>query len=53
MSNQYSTPMIAMDPVLGHPGIGIPMMPGVPNAFPPGGMPYGYPGMWNPSFGGW
>ena len=50
-----------IDPVLGHPGVGIPVMPGVPMGYPIGihpyaGMPYGYPGSmstWNPPFGFW
>lgn len=53
---------VAMDPVLGHPGIGIPIMPGVPYGYPLMGYSpviypgMGYPGsfgMWNPPFGAW
>ena len=56
MRNPYAAPMPVMDPVLGHPGIGIPMMPGVPIGYLPGLMPYGYPGntgMWNPYVSRW
>ena len=38
----YGTAPMGIDPVLGHPGMGIPIMPGVPY-----GYPYaGYPGAW-------
>lgn len=53
---------IGIDPVLGHPGIGIPIMPGTPlgypmglhpfGAYPGGGYPFGV-GAWNPPFGMW
>lgn len=53
----YGTSPIGMDPVLGHPGMGIPIMPGTPFGSPFAGYPYsGYPGgmgMWNPPFGAW
>lgn len=56
--NPYATPMPAMGPLpglpgvgypgVGYPGVGFPMMPGAPGAYPmnigPYGMPYGYPG---------
>lgn len=53
---------IGIDPVLGHPGVGIPIMPGVPLGYPIGGYPFGaYPyggfpyggGALNPPFGAW
>jgi hypothetical protein len=53
---------IGIDPVLGHPGMGIPIMPGTPLGYPIGGYPFGaYPyggfpfgmGGWNPPFGAW
>jgi len=58
---------IAIDPVLGHPGMGIPIMPGTPYGYPfmgyspahypgaiyPGSMYPGSVGMWNPPFGAW
>jgi hypothetical protein len=53
---------IGIDPVLGHPGVGIPIMPGTPLGYPIGGYPFGaYPyggfpfgmGAWNPPFGAW
>lgn len=53
---------IATDPVLGHPGVGIPIMPGIPYGYPFMGLgPVYYPGMvypgsmgmWNPPFGAW
>jgi len=53
---------IGMDPVLGHPGIGIPFLPGIPLGYPIGVAPFGawpysgYPlgmGAWNPPFGVW
>lgn len=54
-----SVPM--MDPMPVYPGIGFPVMPGLPGAYPAnvlpfGGMPLGYPGnmaMWNPATAGW
>lgn len=55
----YGTSPLGIDPVLGHPGIGIPIMPGTPYGYPFLGYPYGgYPGgmgmgMWNPPFGAW
>ncbi len=53
----YGTSPLGIDPVLGHPGIGIPIMPGTPYGYPFAGYPYaGYPGgmgMWNPPFGAW
>ncbi len=56
MSTPYSASMVGMDPVLGYPGIGMPMMPGVPAGYLFGGVSYGSPGnmgMWNPVFGRW
>lgn len=52
------TAPLGIDPVLGHPGIGIPLIPGVPYGYPLGVYPYGfYPGLgmgaWNPPFGAW
>ena len=47
----YGTAPLGIDPVLGHPGIGIPIMPGTPF-----GYPYaGFPGVWGgyPPFGVW
>lgn len=54
----YGTAPLGIDPVLGHPGMGIPIMPGTPYGYPFIGYPYGggYPGgmgMWNPPFGAW
>lgn len=58
----YGTAPLGIDPVLGHPGIGIPIMPGTPYGYPFVGYPYGgfpytgYPGglgMMNPPFGAW
>lgn len=53
----YGTAPLGIDPVLGHPGIGIPIMPGTPYGYPFIGYPFaGYPGglgMWNPPFGVW
>ena len=58
----YGTTPLGIDPVLGHPGIGIPILPGVPYGYPfvghpYGGIPYlGSPlgvGAWNPPFGVW
>ena len=53
---------IGIDPVLGHPGMGIPIMPGTPlgypigvypfGAYPYGGFPFGT-GAWNQPFGAW
>lgn len=47
----YGTAPLGIDPVLGHPGIGIPIMPGTPFGYPF----VGYPGVWGayPPFGGW
>ncbi|MGD8783954.1 MAG: hypothetical protein PVF28_01760 [Thioalkalispiraceae bacterium] len=61
LAHGYPVHTPAIDPVLGHPGIGIPIMPGIPLGYPVGvhpyaGVPYGYPGsmgMWNPPFGLW
>jgi len=57
----YANPMPAVNAPPMYPGVGFPMMPGVPAAYPMGllpfgGTPYGYPGniaMWNPPFGAW
>lgn len=53
----YGTAPLGIDPVLGHPGIGIPIMPGTPYGYPFVGSPIpGYPGgigAWNPPFGVW
>jgi len=59
--NPYAVSMTTMDPVLGHPGMGIPMMPAIPGGYPMGGYPmvggpFAYPGsagMWSPPFGAW
>ena len=40
-SNKSNQQMPAMDPALGNPGNGIPMMPGVPGGLPFAGVPYG------------
>ncbi len=40
----YGTAPLGIDPVLGHPSMGVPMMPGVP---------YGYPYMGHPGFNSW
>lgn len=56
MPTPYASSMMVMDPVLGHPGIGMPMMPGVPAGYLFGGVSYGFPGntgMWNPVYGRW
>ena len=47
----YGTAPLGIDPVLGHPGMGIPIMPGTPFGYPYGGYP-GF-GSWNPPFGAW
>ena len=47
----YGTAPLGIDPVLGSPGIGIPIMPGTPYGFPYGGYPG--VGFWNPPFGAW
>lgn len=61
-TNPYQFPLgtapMGIDPVLGHPGIGIPILPGVPYGYPGLGLPFTgyYPGaygMGNPVFGGW
>ena len=64
--NPYGPSMPAMGPMPGYPGVGFPVMPGVPGAyplqvFPFGGTPFGYPGNlgpwnmggWNQPFGAW
>jgi len=47
----YGTAPMGIDPVLGSPGIGIPIMPGTPFGYPF----VGYPGVWGgyPPFGVW
>ena len=47
----YGTAPLGIDPVLGSPGIGIPIMPGTPFGYPYAGYP-GF-GFWNPPFGAW
>lgn len=47
----YGTAPLGIDPVLGHPGIGIPIMPGTPFGYPYAGFPGGWGGY--PPFGAW
>lgn len=50
----YGTAPMGIDPVLGHPGMGIPIMPGTPFGYPMMGLPIaGYPGGVGIPFGRW
>lgn len=45
----YGTSAPGIDPVLGFPGIGIPLMPGIPGSYPIGAFPFG--GLPNGAYG--